>query len=105
MKLAADERHYSEIIYDREEGTLTFDRTYSGLRKDSITARSMKVREENNELNLRILIDKYSVEIFANGGEQAMTSLIYTDVNATKMTFASDGKAYMDIKKYEIEVK
>jgi len=105
MKLVADERHYSEIIYDREEGTLTFDRTYSGIRKDSITARSMKVREENNELNLRILIDKYSVEIFANGGEQAMTSLVYTDVNATKMTFASDGKAYMDIKKYEIEVK
>ena len=88
-----------------EDISFTADRTYSGFRKDSITARSVKVREKNNELNLRILIDKYCVEIFANGGEQAMTSLIYTDVNATKMTFASDGKAYMDIKKYEIEVK
>ena len=65
----------------------------------------MKVDNKNDELNLRILVDKYSVEIFVNDGEQAMTSLIYTPVNATKMTFTSDGKAYVDVKKYEIEVK
>ena len=34
-----------------------------------------------------------------------MTSLVYTPVNATRITFASDGKAYMDVKKYEIEVE
>ena len=105
IRLAADEKHYSEIIYDRKEGILTFDRTYSGLTRDAVTARSMKVDNKNDELNLRILVDKYSVEIFVNDGEQAMTSLIYTPVNATKMTFTSDGKAYVDVKKYEIEVK
>ena len=105
IRLAADEKYYSEIVYKRGKGILTFDRTYSGLTRDAVTARSMKVDNKNDELNLRILVDKYSVEIFVNDGEQAMTSLIYTPVNATKMTFTSDGKAYVDVKKYEIEVK
>ena len=105
IRLAADEKYYSEIVYKRGKGILTFDRTYSGLTRDAVTARSMKVDNKNDELNLRILVDKYSVEIFVNDGEQAMTSLIYTPVNATKMTFTSDGKAYVDVKKYEIEVE
>ena len=91
--------------FKRRKGILTFDRTYSGLTRDAATTRSMKVDNKNDELNLRILVDKYSVEIFVNDGEQAMTSLIYTPISATKITFASDGKAYMDVKKYEIEVK
>ena len=105
IRLAADEKYYSEIVYKRGKGILTFDRTYSGLTRDAVTARSMKVDNKNDELNLRILVDKYSVEIFVNDGEQAMTSLIYTPINATGITFASDGKACVDVKKYEIVVE
>ncbi len=105
MKLAADEMRYSEIIYDREDKTLTFNRTHSGFKKDTISTRSMRVESKNNELSLRILVDRYSVEIFANEGEQAMTSLIYTPAGASKIYFASNGKAYMDVTKYEIEVE
>lgn len=103
IKLASDESFHSELVYDREEGTLTFDRTHSGHNKDTISTRSMKVREVDGALRLRILIDKYSVEIFANDGEQAMTSLIYTRQSAAAITFGSNGKAYMDITKYDIE--
>ena len=105
IRLAADEKYYSEIVYKRGKGILTFDRTYSGLTRDAVTTRSMKVDNKNDELNLRILVDKYSVEIFVNDGEQAMTSLIYTPISATKMTFTSDGKACVDVKKYEIVVE
>lgn len=34
-----DEKHYSEVIYDMDEKTLTFDRTYSGFKKDTISTR------------------------------------------------------------------
>lgn len=105
LKLAADEKHYSEIIYDRKNEILTFDRTHSGLTKDATTARSMRVESKNNELSLRILLDRFSVEIFVNGGEQAMTSLVFTPEAANEISFESKDKAYMDIVKYDIVVE
>ena len=105
IKLAADEKHYSEIIYDRDEKTLTFDRTHSGFKKDTISTRSMYVSDKKDVINLRILVDRFSVEIFVNDGEQVMTSLIYTPVDASGICFASNGKTYLDVTKYDIEVK
>lgn len=105
IKLASDGRLYSEIIYDREEKILTFDRTHSGFHKDTISTRSMNAGSENGMLSLRILIDRYSVEIFANDGAQVMTSLIYTPCNASQITFASNGQTCMDVTKYDIEVE
>lgn len=104
IKLASDGRLYSEIVYDREDGILTFDRTHSGHKKDTISTRSMQVSCQNGALRLRVLIDRYSVEIFVNDGEKVMTSLIYTPQSAVNITFESNGKAYMDITKHDIEV-
>lgn len=104
IKLACDGRRYSEIVYDREKDTVTFDRTYSGLRKDTLCTRRMKVSNRAGEIKLRILIDRYSVEIFVNDGEQVMTSLIYTPLDASEIYFESNGKTILDVKKYDIEV-
>lgn len=104
IKLASDGRRYSEIVYDRDKDTITFDRTYSGLRKDTLCTRRMKVSNRDGEVKLRILIDRYSVEIFVNDGEQVMTALIYTPLNASAIHFESDGKTVVDIQKYDIEV-
>ena len=103
IKLASNQQFYSEIIYNREEGILTFDRSHSGYRRDIVSTRSMIV-EENNAFHMRILMDRYSVEIFVNYGKQVMTSLIYTPQSATGITFESIGEALMDITKYNIEV-
>lgn len=104
IKLAAGDSRYSEIIYNRKEKVLTFDRTYSGLKRDVTSMRSMYVEEENGMLSLRVLVDKYSVEIFVNNGEQVMTSLIYTPLSENSISFSSDGEACMNITKYNIEV-
>ncbi len=104
IKLASDGRLYSEIVYDREEQVLTFDRTHSGYKKDIIGTRSIKAESINGVLSLRILIDRYSVEIFVNDGQQVMTSLIYTPFDAAQISFAGSGKAYLDVTKYDIMV-
>lgn len=104
IKLASDGRLYSEIVYDKEECILTFDRTWSGHKKDTISTRSMRINGPNGVLRLRILVDRYSVEIFANEGEKVMTSLIYTPWSAENITFSSNGKTYMDVTLHEIEV-
>lgn len=104
VRLAADSRFFSEIIYAPKENTITFDRTYSGFTRDSIHTRTMKVREQGGRIKLRILIDKYSVEIFVNDGEQAMTSLIYTSLEAEGICFLSEGLVTIDILKHDIIV-
>ena len=104
IKLAAGDGRYSEIIYDKKGKMLIFDRSYSGLKKDVTSTRSMYVEEKNGMLSLRILVDRYSVEIFANDGAQVMTSLIYTPMNEGGISFSSDGEACMNITKYSIEV-
>ena len=62
LYLAAGEKHYSTITYDRKAEVLTFDRTYSGVHWNIVHNRSMAVKAEE-ELSLRILMDRYTVEI------------------------------------------
>lgn len=102
IDLAADDRFCSSVIYNRKKQTVTFDRTYSGLCRDVICSRSMYVKEKDGKLKLRLLIDKYSVEIFANDGEQAMTSLIYTTQEAKDIRFQADGKSCISVTKFDI---
>lgn len=104
IALAKNERNRTTLCYDRKKHIVTIDRTYSGLNKDVTCSRSMMVREKNGQLQLRILMDKYSVEVFANEGEAAMSALIYTDLSAEGIAFSSDGAAAFDLKKYDIEV-
>lgn len=101
--IAADEKHQTKIILDLEKCTVTIDRSRSGLFKDFITTRSMKIDGEKDEIKLRILMDKWTVEVFANDGESVMTSLIYTPVEADRIYWTSTGVLKMEVKKYEIK--
>ena len=47
-------------------------------------------------IQMKPLIDRYSVEIFVNDGQQVMTSLIYTPFDAAQISFAGSGKAYLE---------
>lgn len=105
IKVAADDRFYSAIVLDRKEGILTFDRTYSGYGRDVISSRSMKVNQKNGKIRLRILLDQYSVEIFVNDGEQALTSLIFTPQNAADIIFDVQGNVIFNLVKYDVVVE
>ena len=102
IRVAANEKNYSSIKYNRKENTITFDRTYSGYRRDVISSRTMSVRDNGGKLSLRILLDRYSCEIFANNGEQAMTSLIFTPQDGTGIQFSVRGKVIASVCKYDI---
>lgn len=104
VHLAADDKCYSVLHYNPKENTVTFDRTCSGLSKDIIHKRSMYVKEQGGKIKLRILMDKYSVEVFVNDGEQAMTSLIYTTMEADQIRFLSKGEVKCNIVKYDVVI-
>ena len=51
-------------------------------------------------VKLRILLDKYSAEVFANDGEKVMSSLFYTPMEAEGIVFDCDGTACISVTKY-----
>ena len=59
---------------------------------------------KNGALKLRILLDKNSVEVFVNDGEQTMTAWIYTPQSADGITFAADSKAVITAEQFELDL-
>ena len=56
----------------------------------------------DGEVTLRILMDKFSVEIFINDGSQTATMVLFTPQEADQITFAAEGKARISIDKYNL---
>ena len=104
LKLAADADHHTSLTYDPYTSQLTLDRSYAGSRADIVHTRSCKVRSQNGALKLRILLDKNSIEVFANDGEQTMTAWVYTPQSADGITFAADGKATVTVEQFELNL-
>lgn len=82
---------------------LHIDRTRSGFPHDIVNRRSIPVRLADGVLGLRILLDRYSLEVFVNGGEQAASFVLYSPENADQIRFRSIGRAVMDIEQYTIK--
>ena len=57
---------------------------------------------KNGELKLRVILDRFSVEVFVNDGEQVMTATMYTDQSADGISFFADGVVNMDVVKYDL---
>jgi beta-fructofuranosidase len=102
MKFAADEEHCCELIYDPQRSILTIDRSRSGQSDEITKRRSIRVRRRGGSLDLRILLDRWSAEIFINGGEQVMSVTYHTPPEAETISFRSEGKAVLDISSHKI---
>ena len=103
MKIAADDRYYSLISFDVEKESLTVDRTYSGVHHDIVNMRTFPAYLKNGKLKLRVLLDRFSVEVFVNDGEQAFSMTLYhTPMSADKIVFGSEKKVKMNVEKYAI---
>lgn len=105
VRFAQDDRFYTEISFCPRESTLKLDRSFSGSRKDLIHQRKCRVNSENGQLKIRIILDRYSAEIFVNDGEQAMTPTLYTAQTAEDISFFADGKVKIDVAKYDLMSK
>lgn len=105
INVAQDGEHYTSIRFKPATNILRIDRTNSGLPCDIVNVREFTVIPKNGELKLRIIMDRYSIELFVNDGEQAATTVIYTPLDAKSISFSCDGTVLMDVEKYDLEVE
>ena len=104
INVASDGEHYVSIRYKPENNTIRIDRTHSGFPHDIVSVRDFMVRPNRGEIKLRLILDRHSLELFVNDGEQAATAMIYTDQSADAISFEADGCVVMDVEKYDLIV-
>ena len=102
MRFAENEKYHSILSFRPYESLLKIDRKFSGSRRAYIHQRRCQVAQNNGEIHLHVILDRFSAEVFINDGEQVMTATILTDADARGISFTSDGDAVMDITKYTL---
>lgn len=102
VRVAKDGEHETIVRYRPSDGTVKIDRTCSGLPHDIVHTRSFLVRCRGGEIKLRVILDRFSLEVFVNDGEQAASAVIYTRQEADAITFEAGGSALMDVEKYDL---
>jgi beta-fructofuranosidase len=78
------------------------DRTHSGFPHDILNVRDFQVHPDGGNLKLRIVMDRNSMELFLNDGEQAASFILYTPQEASSISFRAEGMAVIDVEKYDL---
>ena len=102
MKLAANKEYETSFTYHKAENMLEIDRTYCGVTKDVVCVRKLKISNPEGLKKMRFILDRQSIELFLNDGEQVATTAICTPLEAQEIHFYSDKKIHINVEKYDI---
>ncbi len=102
VKFAKGSQHYSSISYRPESSTVRISRMHSGFNRDFVHERKCLVQNRGGAIKLRIILDRFSAEVFVNDGEQAMSMTFYTPQTADGISFEAQGAALIDVEKYDL---
>lgn len=102
VRFAQNDTCHTAVSFRPHESILKVDRKFSGSRRAIIHQRRSLVNSDNGKIKMRIILDNFSVEIFVNDGEQVLSATLYTDLSADGISFYADGKAVIDVVKYDL---
>lgn len=104
LNLAKDGEHCAVIRYKPDSSTVRIDRTRCGGRFDIVHVRDFLATPRNGEIKFRVVMDRFSVELFVNDGEQVATFRLYAPESADSISFESDGQVVLDVEKYDLNI-
>lgn len=102
VRFAQNEKYQTSLSFRPYESILKVDRKFAGSRRAIIHQRRSLVDSSNGELKLRVILDRFSVEVFINDGEKVMTATMYTEQEADGISFFAVGNVNMDVVKYDL---
>ena len=103
IRFAKNDEFYTEVRFRRKESTVKIDRMYSGSRRAIIHQRKAAVSHEDGKLKLRIILDRFSAEVFIGDGEKVMSTTLETDLSADRIAFLADGAVKLRVTKYTLQ--
>ena len=100
MRFAQNEKFHTGVSFRPYESTIKIDRKFSGSRRAIIHQRRADVKHVNGKLRLRLILDRFSAEIFVNDGEKVLSATIYTEQEADGISFVANGAARINVTRY-----
>ena len=102
LRFAQNEKFHTELSFRPDESVLKIDRKFSGSERALVHQRRCRVNGDADELKLRVILDRFSAEIFINDGEQVMSAVLFTEQEAKGISFFAEGAAKIDVVKYDL---
>lgn len=102
VRFAQNDRFRTSLSFHPKDSILKIDRKFSGSRRAIIHQRRSQVNSDGDRLKLRMILDRFSAEIFVNDGEQVLTAIVYTEQEADRISFYAEGTVHMDVVKYDL---
>ena len=102
MKFAKQGENYVLCTYNFASGILTVDRSHAGRSASICEVRRIYVGC-SEELSLRLLLDRFSFELFVNDGEQVLSGTLYElPEEAKEISFQGEG-IHLQVKKNSLK--
>ena len=102
IELAHNQEYTTSYTYYRKKQIMEVNRTYCGVTRDIVCQRAWKLPEQKEPLKLRFIMDRQSIELFINDGEQVSTTAICTPMEAEEIVFCCDGTVKINVEKHEL---
>lgn len=98
---AANSQYETEVVMDLKQGILSVDRSKSGIDDNAPGKRTISLQEKKVD-TLRVLLDRYSIELFIGKGEQTFSFVIPTQIEADGVYIKQEGTSTIAVTRYEI---
>ena len=98
LRIYSDDRHFVEMGFDRGKSEFFMDRTHSGEAiDDKFPARTLAPLAAGRAINLQLIVDRSSIEAYAQDGTIAMTNLIFPASQASRIEVFSAADAAVTV--------
>ena len=102
VNVAEGEGYVTAVHFTPANSTVLVDRSKSGFPADVMNRKAFPVGN-GEAISLRIILDRYSMELFVNDGEQAASFALYAPASADQISFSAVGAAEADVEHYQLE--
>ena len=92
VRRSDDGAQRTRVVYDRAKATLAIDRESAGAGEKGVHAAPLALRA-GETLKLRVLVDRSSVEVFAQDGRVVLTDRVFPDSASLGAALEADGPA------------
>ena len=102
IRFARDDSFHTNVSFRPHESVLKLDRKFSGSRRAIIHQRRAKVRHDSGALKLRLILDRFSCEVFVGEGEQVLSMCVDTPLSADGVSFLADGRLSLSVTAWKL---
>ena len=103
VSLAANDECYTDVSFRPKESIVKIDRKFSGFRRAGIHQRRAHVEMQDDQIRFRIILDRFSMEVFINDGSKVMSVTLATEQSADGIYFTCDKDVIIHVRKYDLD--